>query len=142
MVKYLQQEKNDEFQSGFFQKDAFKQKKVQIKVLETAIAGMYFYVEDEQEKQNMEKIVPGTELSLYREPGNSYDEWAIAVYYEDEDMLGYVTRYKNETIARLMDCGKKFIAIVDEPRNSEDESKRRMAPTERGIPISIYLVEE
>lgn len=48
-------------------------------------------------------------------------------------MLGYVTRYKNETVARLMDCGKKFIAIVDEPRESEKKMNYSMAPTERGI---------
>lgn len=141
MAQYLQQEKNDEFRAGFFQPDAFKQKAVQIKVLETAIAGMGFHVENEQEEENLQKLAPGTELKLYREPDNRYDEWAIAVYYGEEDMLGYVTRYKNETIARLMDCGKKFIAIVDEPRDPKQQMKRSMAPTESGIPVSIYLVE-
>lgn len=63
------------------------------------------------------------------------------MYYGEDDMLGYVTRYKNETIARLMDCGKKFIAIVDEPRESDKKMNRSMAPTERGVPVSIYLVE-
>lgn len=142
MANYLQQEKKDEFHAGFFQKDVFKQKAVQIKVLETAIAGMGFHVEDEQEEENIQELVQGTELKLYREPDNEYDEWAISVYYGEDDMLGYVTRYKNETIARLMDCGKKFIAIVDEPREPKEQAKRSMAPTERGIPISIYLVEE
>ena len=102
---------------------------------------MGFHVEDEQEEENLQKIVTGTELKLYREPDNQYDEWAIAVYYGEDDMLGYVTRYKNETIARLMDCGKKFIAIVDEPRKPEKKMNHSKAPTERGIKVSIYLVE-
>ena len=95
------------------------------KVLETAIAGMHFHVEDEQEEENIENLVPGTELELYREPDNAYDEWAVAVYYGEEDLLGYITRYKNETIARLMDAGKKFIAVVDEFPNAKEQAKRK-----------------
>lgn len=145
----LQQEENTVFHAGFFQPEAFKQKAVQIKVLETALAGMGFHVEDEQEEENIQELIPGTELKLYREPDNEYDEWAIAVYYGEDDQLGYITRYKNETIARLMDAGKRFIAIVDEPREAKKEKqefKQAMrfgkAPTERGIPISVYLVED
>lgn len=141
MAEYLKQKLNDEFQAGFFQPDAFKKKAVQIKVLETAIAGMNFHIEDEQEEENIQNLTPGTELMLYREPDNEYDKWAIAVYYGEDDLLGYVTRYKNETIARLMDCGKKFIAIVDEPRESDKKINCSVAPTERGIPVSIYFVE-
>ena len=141
MAEYLTQEMHDEFHAGFFRPDTFRKKEVQIKVLETAIAGMGFHVEDEQEEENLQKLVPGTELTLYREPDNQYDEWAIAVYYGEDDMLGYVTRYKNETIARLMDCGKKFIAIVDEPKELDKKMNRSMTPTERGVPVSIYLVE-
>lgn len=138
----MYQEQNDTMQAGFFQKNVFKKKGVQIKVLETAVAGMNFHVENEQEEENLKKLEPGTELKLYREPENEFDEWAVAVYYDEEDMLGYITRYKNETIARLMDAGKKFIAIVDEERAETKDSRKRMAPTERGVPVSVYLVEE
>lgn len=141
MAEYLQQEKHDEFHAGFFKPDVFKKKEIQIKVLETAVAGMGFHVEDIEEEENLQELVPGTELKLYREPDNEYDEWAIAVYYGEDDLLGYVTRYKNEPIARLMDCGKKFIAVVDEPRMIKQQGRSRTAPTERGVPISIYLVE-
>lgn len=142
MNKYDVQMKSDELQAGFFQPEAFHKKAVQIKVLETAVAGMNFHVENEKERDNLQKLVPGTELKLYREADNEYDEWAIGVYYDEEDKVGYVTRYKNETIARLMDCGKKFIAIVDESREAKDIHQGNKAPTERGVPISIYLVEE
>lgn len=138
----MYQEQNDTMQAGFFQKNVFKKKGAQIKVLETAVAGMNFHVESEQEEENLKKLEPGTELKLYREPENEFDEWAVAVYYDEEDMLGYITRYKNETIARLMDAGKKFIAIVDEERAETKDSRKRMAPTERGVPVSVYLVEE
>lgn len=141
MAEYLQQEESKEFHAGFFKPDTFRKKEVQIKVLETAIAGMGFHVENEQEEENLQKLVPGTELKLYREPDNSYDEWAIGVYYGEDDLLGYVTRFKNETIARLMDYGKKFIAIVDEPLESEQKKNRSKAPTESGVEISIYMVE-
>ena len=120
----------------------FKKKGVQIKVLETAIAGMNFHVEGEQDEQNLDELIPGTELELYRDAENEFDEWAVAVYYGEDDLLGYITRYKNETIARLMDCGKKFIAIVDEPREETNDKRHRNAPTERGVPVSVYMVEE
>ena len=142
MSDFLRQELKDEFHAGFFQRDVFKQKSVQIKVLETAIAGMNFHVEDEQEEENIKNLVPGTELKLYREPDNAYDEWAVAVYYGEEDLLGYITRYKNETIARLMDAGKKFIAVVDEFPDAKEQAKSKWAPTESGIMISVYLVED
>ena len=143
MANYLFEEEKDSFQGAFFQKDVFKEKKQKIKVLETAIAGMNFHIEDDQEYETIQEMKPGTELQLYREAENKYDQWAIAVYYGEEDLLGYITRYKNETIARLMDCGKKFIAIVDNPEEREEVPKQGLAPTERnGIPISVYLVED
>ena len=142
MSDYMYQEQNDTLQAAFFKKSVFKKEGVQVKVLETAVAGMNFHVEGEPDEENLKKLVPGTELKLYRDVDNEFDVWAIGVYYGDEDLIGYITRYKNETIARLMDCGKRFIAIVDEPRDKEDDEKRRNAPTERGIPISVYLIEE
>ena len=141
-MQYMYQKQTDIMQAGFFQKNVFKKKGVQIKVLETAIAGMGFHVKDEQEKENLEKLEPGTELKLYREPENEFDEWAIAVYYNEEDILGYITRYKNEPIARLMDAGKKFIAIVEDKKEETKDNRKKMAPTERGVMISVYLVEE
>lgn len=142
MPKYMYQEQKDSLQAGFFQKDVFKKKSAQIKVLETAIAGMNFHVEGEQDEHNLDELVPGTELKLYRDAENEFDEWAIGVYYGEDDLLGYLTRYKNEAIARLMDCGKKFIAIVDEPSEKTNDKRHKNAPTESGIAISVYMLEE
>ena len=73
MSKYMYQEQNDSLQAGFFQKNVFKKKGTQIKVLETAIAGMNFHVEGERDEKNLEELIPGTELKLYRDAENEFD---------------------------------------------------------------------
>ncbi|MBR2715012.1 MAG: HIRAN domain-containing protein [Ruminococcus sp.] len=132
-------------------RDHLKPKQRQILVLKTGIAGLQFNIESDEEEAALNAVTPGTELKLYREPDNHYDEWAIAVYLTEDDKIGYITRFKNEAIARLMDVGKKFIAIVDDPvvdeeakRIVEEDRKRnQQAPTENmAMPVSIYLVEE
>ena len=84
-------------------------------VLWTGIAGVQFYVDVNcpDGKAFLKSLKPGTELKLVREPKNKYDRWAIAVYTMDGKQLGHMTRYKNETIARLMDAGYAFHAIVE-----------------------------
>ena len=131
-----------------FKRDDTRRKEHQILVLQTGIAGLQHHIENEEEQQRINDLTPGTELQLFREPENEYDEWAIAVYITDDDKLGYISRFKNETIARLMDAGKKFTAIVDDPeeraKQEEEETgkKRRAAYTENmALPFSVYLVE-
>lgn len=141
MSRYLQEEENTQMYAGFFQPDTFKKKKQQIKVLETSIAGMGFHVKDDAEQDNLKKLTPGTELKLFREPKNEYDQWAVAIYLDEDDLIGYLTRYKNETIARLMDCGKQFKAVVDEKREETDMNREGRTPTESGVPISVYMIE-
>ncbi len=120
-------------------------------VLKTGIAGLQFHIENEEEREALNAITPGTELLLYREPENEHDKWAIAVHLTEEDKLGFITRFKNETIARLMDSGKKFIGVVDDPEADEEAKeivdkelrRSRHAPTENmALPFSVYLVEE
>lgn len=127
-----------------FQRDNTRRKEHQILVLQTGIAGLQYHIESDEEQQRIDALTPGTELKLFREPDNEYDEWAIAVYITDDDRLGYISRFKNETIARLMDAGKKFTAIVDDPaehaRQEEETGKpRRTAYTENmTLPFSVY----
>ena len=83
----MYQEQNDSLQAGFFQKNVFKKKGTQIKVLETAIAGMKFHIEGEQDEQNLDELIPGTELKLYRDAENEFDEWAVGVYYGEDDLI-------------------------------------------------------
>lgn len=130
--------------------DTAKPREKQILVLKTGIAGVQHHIESEEERNALNALTPGTELLLYREPENEYDEWAVAVYLTETDKLGFITRFKNETIARLMDAGKKFTAVVDEfeqlyeAEAEKDGTRRhRRAPTENmSIPFSVYLTEE
>lgn len=145
------QEAPQSFRGRMYNRDSSRPKEQRILVLKTGIAGLQFYVENEDEQAALNAITPGTELLLYREPDNEHDQWAIAVHLTEEDKLGFVTRFKNETIARMMDAGKKFIGVVDDPATDqeaqkivENEAKRsRSAPTENmAVPFSIYLVEQ
>ncbi len=131
--------------SGFFDRDVFKRKNRSILVLRTAVAGLNYHVNDntEEGKELLKALTPGTELHLFRDPDNEHDKWAISVYTTDDRELGYVTRFKNETIARLMDQGKVFHAFVDErpePPKDSTEYRRTIAPTENyKLPFSVYM---
>ena len=51
------------------------------------------------------EIKPDDFLIFKREPENPHDEFAIAIYTESENKLGYIPKEKNEILARLMDSG-------------------------------------
>lgn len=133
--------------SGFFNKDAFKQKSGSVLVLKTGVAGLTHRVdlESEEGKALIASLVPGTELKLFRDTDNEHDKWAISVYTMDDRELGFISRFKNETVARLMDQGRVFHAYVDEqpePPKDATEARRTIAPTERfEIPFSVYMDE-
>ena len=133
--------------SGYFDSEAFTRKSRSILVLKTGIAGMQYHVDENSEegRQLLQALTPGTELRLFRDTDNEHDKWAISVYTSDDRELGYVTRFKNETIARLMDCGKVFHVFVDEPPEppkDETEKRRTQAYTENyKLPLSIYMDE-
>ena len=48
-------------------------------------------------------IQAGDELTLERDSGNSYDNFAIKVKYE-EDHIGWIPKGQNEILARLLDA--------------------------------------
>lgn len=147
----LTQEAPQSLRGRMYQRDDSRPKEQRILVLKTGIAGLQFNVENEEEQAALNAITPGTELMLFREPDNEHDEWAIAVHLTEKDKLGFISRFKNETIARLMDAGKKFIGVVDDPVADdtakeivEKELRRsRRAPTENmALPISVFLIED
>lgn len=147
----LVQEAPQSFRGRMYRRDNSKPKEHRILVLKTGIAGLQFHIENEEEMKALHMIAPGTELMLFREPDNEYDEWAVAVHLTEDDKLGFISRFKNETIARLMDAGKKFIGVVDELEDDpvDEESfenemgRNRHAPTENmAVPFSVYLIEE
>ena len=132
--------------SGFFNKEAFIKKRSLTLVLKTGVAGLHYHIDPDSDKDKpfLDSLTPGTELMLYRDPDNEHDDWAISVYTKEDVMLGYISRFKNETIARLMDEGRKFIAYVDEPpefpKDDPTYMRRHVAPTENyTLPIAIYM---
>ncbi len=133
--------------SGFFDRNAFRQKSRSILVLKTAVAGLKYHVNPDkrEDKELLESLIPGTELLLFREPDNTYDQWAISVCTPDRRKLGHVTQFKNEPIARLMDDGRVFKAFVDQPVPPDPNARvyqRGHAPTEDyRLPFSIYMID-
>ncbi len=144
----LMQEASKPFRARMFNRDNSKPKEKRILVLKTGIAGMQYYIGSEEERKAIDEITPGTELILYREPDNVHDELAIAVYLTENDKLGFITRFKNETIARLMDAGKKFVAVVDDPETDQEAAEivnkrnRRTGTENMAIPFSVYMIDE
>lgn len=142
----LAQAASQSFRGRMFRQDTSKPKEQRILVLKTGLAGAQFHIQSEEERTALNNLQPGTELLLYREADNKYDEWAIAVYLTEDDKIGFMSRFKNETVARLMDAGKKFIAVVDDPAEhlyTDNDRRTRSAPTENmAIPFSVYLVED
>lgn len=128
---------------GYFDRTAFQRKGRLTLVLKTGVAGLRHMKFTEEEKTNIREMPPETELKLVREPDNEYDKYAIQVHTMDGLMLGYVTRYKNETIARLMDEGRRFVAFTRELTQDEDEPGKQNAPTEDlNLPYNIFMVED
>ena len=69
---------------------------------------------------------PETELILKREPDNPVDRWAIKVYAPDEVFLGYLPEGKNQSVARLMDAGKKMHVYVADAAAPEYQDALRV----------------
>lgn len=57
---------------------------------------------------------PGDPIELRREPGNRYDENAIAVFEQGGIQIGYVRSERAAWLARVMDRGKEVSAIFQE----------------------------
>jgi hypothetical protein len=51
------------------------------------------------------------EVTLVRESKNKYDDMAIQLQWKSKK-IGYIPRDQNQVIARLMDAGKQFKAIL------------------------------
>lgn len=140
-------EENTSLRAGFFNKDAFRRKEKLLLVLTTGVAGVEYCIDKDSEegKRFLDSLTPGTELLLVRDSENTFDKWAIAVYTISKQQLGFIPRYKNETIARLMDYGKRFVAYVDEPRKNileeELEMEARTDTEDEDVLIVVYLVE-
>ena len=77
-------------------------------------------------------LLPGTMLTLQREPANAHDKLAIRVYDTVGHALGYVPRITNAPLARLMDAGKQLLARIETKEWRGDWLR---------IDISVYMRE-
>jgi hypothetical protein len=80
----------------------------EIFLLEIQVAGTYYA---ERLPEVEDRILPEQVLTMKREPNNTYDEHAIALYI-DEVRVGYVPANLNLVCSRLMDAGKLFFARI------------------------------
>jgi hypothetical protein len=78
------------------------------------IAGIGF-IENLREADDSTSV--GDKLQLKREPLNSHDSNAIAIYNKSGIMLGYIPKKHNVKPAQLMDSGKELFARLYSKRN-------------------------
>ena len=80
----------------------------EILVLKYIVAGTSFRKPKGVEENLFKKV----KLEVKREKNNEFDEFAIALHFQDHK-IGYIPRDKNEVIARLLDAGKAFFATIE-----------------------------
>ena len=75
MAEKQMQQQGQTLRSGYFNKDAYQKKANSLLVLQTGIAGMQYYVNEntEEGQELLDSLTPGTELHLFREPDNEHD---------------------------------------------------------------------
>lgn len=149
LEKYIKQIKSYETQVEIIEAASREEEKLKnnrpdwVLVLWTGIAGIRHHVnpEEPEGKRIMDSLKPGVELNLVREPENKYDRWAIAVRTQNNEMLGYISRFKNESIARLMDHGYKFHAIIENMMQSNIQAPdtQRSGTEDFNLPFSIWM---
>ena len=89
---------------GFISLDVFPKETL---VLECLVAGTSYRKLENVRDQLKESI----RLEMKREGYNEFDSFAISLWFRDTK-VGYIPREENEVIARLMDAGKQFFAII------------------------------
>lgn len=70
------------------------------------ISGINYYIKEGFSLLEEEKLI------LKRESDNKYDDYAIAVYTEKNEKIGYIAKRNNKVFSRLMDAGKILYAEV------------------------------
>lgn len=149
LEKYIKQIKSYEAQSEIIEltkkeEEDLKKNRPRMKlVLWSGIAGLEYHIKksSESDMEILNKLKPGVELKLARDKDNQYDRWAVAIYTIEGKMLGFVTRYKNETIARLMDAGYSFRAFVENEKQTNYivPNKQRALTENYNIPYSVWM---
>ena len=79
----------------------------EILVLECLVAGTSFRKLETVEAELQSEV----KLELKREGGNEHDKMASGLWFK-KNKVGYIPRDKNEVVARLLDAGKSFFAVL------------------------------
>jgi hypothetical protein len=96
-------------------------------IQESQVAGFQFHGGD----AIWESMAVGAPLKLIREPKNSHDPEAVAVFFHDVK-LGYVPRGDNSAVAQMLDRGEKLEATISRLRVDDDPWQR--------VRLSIFLL--
>ena len=96
-------------------------------IQESPLAGFQFHRGDAV----WSSLAVGAPLQLVREPDNSHDADAVAVYFNTEK-LGYVPRGENGAVAQMLDRGEGLAATISRLTVDEDPWQR--------VRFNVYLV--
>ena len=88
-------------------------------IQESPIAGFQFHQGD----AIWPRLTVGAALKLVREPNNTHDPDAVAVYFQG-DQLGYVPRAENSAIAGMLDRGETLEASISKLVVEDDPWQR------------------
>lgn len=88
-------------------------------IQESPVAGFQFHSGDTV----WASLAVGEPLELVREPSNSHDPDAVAVYFQ-ENKLGYVPRGENRAVAQMLDRGEKLAATISRLSVDDDPWQR------------------
>ncbi len=82
-----------------------------IKIYDNFVKGVAYY----GYKSLRKSIKEGDKLTLVREVDNTFDGFALAIYFEG-NKLGYISAYENIVLANMLDAGVEMTAFVGENR--------------------------
>lgn len=88
-------------------------------IQESPLAGFQFH----RGEAAWSSLAVGAPLRIVREPNNSHDANAVAIYFND-DKLGYVPRGENGTVAQMLDRGERLTASISHLAVDEDPWQR------------------
>ena len=88
-------------------------------IQESPVAGFQFY----RGEAIWSLLGVGNKLSLVREPSNSHDCDAVAVYFGN-DQLGYIPQRENCAIAQMLDRGENLETRITKVRDEMNPWRR------------------
>jgi hypothetical protein len=101
-----------------------------IYLMQDFVRGFKYY----QGPKLLKELEAGAILQLVREPKNKYDEFAIALHY-DNKKIGFVPMESNEMLAKILDAGLLQL-------HAEIQAVEPNAKTWENLAFTIYALRE